>query len=57
MSMVTGIGKLQGVWADLLMPLNEDLSIKNAKLYTHVQTLAAKGVHGLLLFGRCGGLD
>lgn len=52
--MVTGIGKLQGVWADLLMPLNEDLSINHAKLYTHVQTLAAKGVHGLVLFGRCG---
>ena len=54
MFMVTIAGKLQGVWADLLMPLNEDLSINNAKLYTHVQTLAAKGVHGLVLFGRCG---
>ena len=52
--MVTSAGKLQGVWADLLMPLNEDLSINNAKLYTHVQTLAAKGVYGLVLFGRCG---
>ncbi len=52
--MVTVAGKLQGVWADLLMPLNEDLSINHAKLYTHVQTLAAKGVHGLVLFGRCG---
>ena len=52
--MVNVAGKLQGVWADLLMPLNEDLSINKAKLYTHVQTLAAKGVHGLLLFGRCG---
>ena len=54
MFMVTDAGKLQGVWADLLMPLNEDLSINHAKLYTHVQTLAAKGVHGLVLFGRCG---
>lgn len=52
--MVTVAGKLQGVWADLLMPLNEDLSVNHAKLYTHVQTLAAKGVHGLVLFGRCG---
>jgi len=52
--MVTAVGKLQGVWVDLLMPLNEDLSINHKKLYTHVQTLAAKGVHGLVLFGRCG---
>jgi hypothetical protein len=34
--MVNVAGKLQGVRADLLMPLNEDLSINNAKLYTHV---------------------
>ena len=52
--MVTAVGKLKGVWADLLLPLNEDLSINHKKLYTHVQTLAAKGVHGLVLFGRCG---
>jgi 4-hydroxy-tetrahydrodipicolinate synthase len=52
--MVAGVGKLQGVWADLLMPLDEDLSINHKKLYTHVQTLAAKGVRGLVLFGRCG---
>ena len=52
--MATGVGKLQGVWVDLLMPLNEDLSINYKKLYTHVQTLAAKGARGLVLFGRCG---
>lgn len=52
--MATVAGKLQGVWADVLMPLNDDLSINPKKLYTHLQTLAAKGVHGLVLFGRCG---
>lgn len=52
--MVTGVGRLQGVWVDLLMPLNEDFSINQKKLYTHVQTLAAKGARGLVLFGRCG---
>ena len=51
---MTDVVKLQGLWADLMMPLNEDLSINHAKLETHVKTLAAKGVSGLMLFGRCG---
>lgn len=51
---MTDVVKLQGLWADLMMPLNEDLSINHAKLKTHVKTLAAKGVSGLVLFGRCG---
>ncbi|MFM7697402.1 MAG: dihydrodipicolinate synthase family protein [Limnohabitans sp.] len=51
---MTDVFKLQGLWADLMMPLNEDLSINHAKLKTHVKTLAAKGVSGLVLFGLCG---
>ena len=52
--MATGTDHIQGLWADLLLPLNVDLSVNTKKLYTHIQTLAAKGVAGLLLFGRMG---
>ena len=52
--MATGTDHIQGLWADLLLPLNDDLSVNTKKLYTHVQTLAAKGVAGLVLFGRMG---
>jgi hypothetical protein len=52
--MATGTNHIQGLWADLLMPMNADLSVNTKKLYTHIQTLAAKGAAGLVLFGRCG---
>lgn len=52
--MTTSVGGLQGVWADLLIPLNEDLSISHKKLATHVRTLGAKGVEGVVLFGHAG---
>ena len=42
---------LTGVWADLLIPLNSDLSIHHAKLATHVRTLAVKGIQGIVMFG------
>ncbi len=43
-------GALQGVWVDLLNPLNEDFSISHKKLSTHVKTLGAKGVAGIVMF-------
>ena len=45
---------LHGLWVDLLMPLDANLSIQHAKLYTHIQTLAAKGIAGIVLFGPSG---
>ena len=47
-------GALQGVWVDLLNPLNEDFSISHKKLATHVKTLGAKGVAGIVMFGHGG---
>jgi len=52
--MATADSGLKGVWVDLLNPLTEDLSIHHKKLYTHVQTLGAKGVQGVVMFGHAG---
>ena len=43
-----GVG-LQGLWVELLTPLTEDLFIHHAKLSTHVQTLGAKGIQGVVM--------
>ncbi len=45
---------LHGLWVDLLMPLDANLDIHHAKLYTHIQTLAVKGIAGIVLFGPSG---
>ena len=52
--MATADSGFKGVWVDLLNPLNQDLSINHKKLYTHVQTLGAKGVEGVVMFGHAG---
>jgi len=52
--MIASVGGLQGVWVDLLNPLNEDFSISHKKLSTHVKTLGAKGVSGIVMFGHGG---
>jgi 4-hydroxy-tetrahydrodipicolinate synthase len=52
--MTASVGGLQGVWVDLLNPLNEDFSISHKKLSTHVKTLGAKGVAGIVMFGHGG---
>ena len=48
-----GVG-LQGLWVELLTPLTEDLFIHHAKLSTHVQTLGAKGIQGVVMFSHVG---
>ena len=44
----------QGVWVDVLTPLQENLSIDEAKLCAHLRNLAAKGLEQFLLFGQAG---
>ena len=48
-----GVG-LQGLWVELLTPLTEDLLVHHSKLSTHVQTLGAKGVQGVVMFSHVG---
>ena len=48
-----GVG-LQGLWVELLTPLTEDLFIHHPKLSTHVQTLGAKGIQGVVMFSHVG---
>lgn len=43
-----------GVWVDALVPLQEDLSIDQAKLTTHVRNLSVKGCENFVLFGQAG---
>ena len=43
-----------GVWVDALVPLQEDLSIDQVKLTTHVRNLSVKGVENFVLFGQAG---
>jgi len=52
--MATAGTALQGLWVELLTPLTEDLFIHHAKLSTHVQTLAAKGIQGVVMFSHVG---
>lgn len=52
--MATANVGLQGLWVELLTPLTEDLLIHHAKLSTHVQTLGAKGVQGVVMFSHAG---
>jgi 4-hydroxy-tetrahydrodipicolinate synthase len=43
-----------GVWASVPTPLKADLNIDHTRLNSHIRTLFAKGVHGILLFGEMG---
>ncbi len=52
--MTTGTSSLQGVWVDVLMPLQPDLTLHHGKLITHIRTLAVKGIQGVVLFGPAG---
>jgi len=52
--MATSGTGLQGLWVELLTPLNEDLLIHHSKLSTHVKTLGAKGVQGVVMFSHAG---
>ena len=52
--MATAGTALQGLWVELLTPLTEDLFIHHAKLSTHVQTLGAKGIQGVVMFSHVG---
>jgi len=46
--------RFQGVWADVLIPLQESLEIDQAKLSAHLRNLCASGVEQFLLFGQAG---
>jgi 4-hydroxy-tetrahydrodipicolinate synthase len=52
--MATASVGLQGLWVELLTPLTEELFVHHAKLSTHVQTLGAKGVQGVVMFSQVG---
>jgi len=52
--MATSGAALQGLWVELLTPLNEDLLIAHKKLFTHAQTLGAKGIQGVVMFSQVG---
>lgn len=52
--MATASVGLQGLWVELLTPLTEDLFIHHAKLSTHVKTLGAKGIQGVVMFSHVG---
>ena len=52
--MATASVGLQGLWVELLTPLTEELFVHHAKLATHVQTLGAKGVQGVVMFSQVG---
>jgi dihydrodipicolinate synthase/N-acetylneuraminate lyase len=44
----------QGVWVDVLTPLQEDLKIDETKLCAHLRNLSAKGLEHFVLFGQAG---
>ena len=44
----------KGVWPDVLIPLQEDLRIDEAKLCAHLRNLSAKGLERFVLFGQAG---
>jgi 4-hydroxy-tetrahydrodipicolinate synthase len=44
----------EGVWTDVLVPLQEDLRIDEAKLTAHLRNLSAKGLERFVLFGQAG---
>ena len=44
----------QGVWPDVLIPLQADFNIDEAKLSAHLRHLGAKGFETFVLFGQAG---
>ena len=46
--------RFQGVWADVLIPLQENLDIDDSKLSAHLRNLCANGIEQFLLFGQAG---
>jgi 4-hydroxy-tetrahydrodipicolinate synthase len=44
----------EGVWPDVLVPLQADLRIDEAKLCAHLRNLSAKGLERFVLFGQAG---
>lgn len=44
----------QGVWPDVLTPLQADLRIDEVKLCAHLRNLSAKGLEHFVLFGQAG---
>jgi 4-hydroxy-tetrahydrodipicolinate synthase len=44
----------QGVWPDVLIPLQADFNIDEAKLSAHLRNLGAKGFENFVLFGQAG---
>lgn len=54
MPIVTSLRKDIQVWPDLVLPLQNDLSIDAAKFTAHVRNLASKGIQKFVLFGYAG---
>lgn len=44
----------EGVWTDVLIPLQDSLLIDEAKLAAHLRNLCAKGLERFVLFGQAG---
>jgi 4-hydroxy-tetrahydrodipicolinate synthase len=50
----SAVKNFEGVWTDVLVPLQEDLRIDEAKLTAHLRNLCAKGLEHFVLFGQAG---
>jgi 4-hydroxy-tetrahydrodipicolinate synthase len=44
----------EGVWTDVLVPLQDNLNIDKTKLAAHLRNLCAKGLERFVLFGQAG---
>jgi len=50
----SAVKNFEGVWTDVLVPLQADLRIDEAKLCAHLRNLSAKGLERFVLFGQAG---
>lgn len=51
---MNAITQFEGVWTDVLTPLQDNLQIDEGKLASHLRNLSAKGLERFVLFGQAG---
>jgi 4-hydroxy-tetrahydrodipicolinate synthase len=51
---MNAITQFEGVWTDVLTPLQDNLQIDEGKLASHLRNLCAKGLERFVLFGQAG---
>lgn len=54
MSRVSSVIDFQGVWPDVLVPLQADFSVDEPRLASHLRNLSANGLQKFVLFGQAG---